>query len=311
MTEAWEIVVASEFDGERVDRFLRHAGRAGSRKALAEQLERGAIRVNGARMKKGDRVRTGDVVSGPASHAGGALPDPELLLEVLYEDAAVVVVNKPAGVPSHPLRPDERGTIASALVTRFPEMAGVGYRPLEPGILHRLDTETSGVMLAARDAGSFRTLTRAHKRGEIDKRYLALCSGWLQAPQRVSAYLAADRRLVRVSDEPIEGSRPIETEFVRAEAHGDMTLVQVRVPFAARHQVRAQLAALGHPIAGDSVYGGPALEGLTRHFLHASEIEFPHPSRSERVRVTAALPADLSAALETAAGASRRTQADG
>jgi 23S rRNA pseudouridine1911/1915/1917 synthase len=306
MTEAWEIVVAAEFDGERIDRFLRHAGRAGSRKALAERLERGAIRVNGARMKKGQRLRAGDVVSGPSSHAGGALPDPEQPLEVLYEDASVVVVNKPAGVPSHPLRLDERGTLASALVTRFPEMAGVGYRPLEPGILHRLDTQTSGVMLAARDASSFRTLSLAHKRGEIDKRYLALCSGRLQAPQRVTAYLAADRRLVRVSDEPIEGSKPIETEFVRAEAYGDMTLVQVRIPFAARHQARAQLAALGHPIAGDASYGGPVLEGLTRHFLHASELEFSHPSRGERVRVTAELPADLRAALETAAASASR-----
>jgi 23S rRNA pseudouridine1911/1915/1917 synthase len=301
MTVAWEIVVASEFDGERVDRFLRHAGRAGSRKALAEQLDRGVIRVNGARMKKGQRLRAGDVVSGPASHIGGALPDPEQPLDVLYEDAWVVVVNKPAGVPSHPLRPDERGTVASALVTRFPEMAGVGYRPLEPGILHRLDTETSGVMLAARDVSSFRALSLAHKRGEIDKRYLALCSGRLQAPQRVSAYLAADRRLVRVSDEPFEGSKPIETELVRADVHGDMTLVQVRVPYAARHQVRAQLAALGHPIAGDAAYGGPELAGLKRHFLHASEIEFPHPNRRERVRVAAELPADLRAALEAAA----------
>jgi 23S rRNA pseudouridine1911/1915/1917 synthase len=301
MTEAWEIVVASEFDGERIDRFLRHSGRAGSRKALAEQLERGLIRANGARMKKGHRVRAGDVVSGPASHTGGALPDLEQSLEVLYEDASVVVVNKPAGVPSHPLRPDERGTIASALVTRFPEMAGVGYRPLEPGILHRLDTDTSGVLLAARDASAFRALSLAHKRGEIDKRYLALCSGRLRAPQTVSAYLAADRRLVRVTDQPIEGSKPIETELVRADAYGDMTLVQVRVPYAARHQVRAQLAALGHPIAGDAAYGGLALAGLTRHFLHASEIEFPHPSRGERVRVTAELPADLRAALEAAA----------
>jgi len=249
-------------------------------------------------MKKGQRLRAGDVVSGPATHTGGALPDPEQPLEVLYEDASVVVVNKPAGVPSHPLRPDERGTIASALVMRFPEMAGVGYRPLEPGILHRLDTETSGVLLAARDVSSFHALSLAHKRGEIDKRYLALCSGRLLAPQVVSAYLAADRRLVRVSDEPIEGSKPIETELVRADAHGDMTLVQVRVPFAARHQVRAQLAALGHPIAGDVAYGGPVLAGLTRHFLHASEIEFPHPSRRERVRVKAELPADLRAALE-------------
>ncbi|HET6336844.1 MAG TPA: RluA family pseudouridine synthase [Polyangiales bacterium] len=300
MAEAWEIVVAAELEGERIDRFLRHAGRAGSRKALTEQLEAGVIRVNGARIKKGHRLRSGDVVSGPALQTGGALPDPEIPLDLLYEDAALVVVNKAAGMPSHPIRAGERGTLASALVARFPEMAGIGYRPLEPGILHRLDTQTSGVLLAARTARAFRELSLAHKRGELDKRYLALCSGQLQAPQRVEAYLAADRKRVRVSDEMIEGSKPIETDIVSAKSYGEMSLVEVRVPFASRHQVRAQLAALGHPIAGDTLYGGVELPGLTRHFLHASEIEFPHPAGRERVHVKAELPADLQAALETA-----------
>jgi 23S rRNA pseudouridine1911/1915/1917 synthase len=296
MTEAWEIVVDADFEGERIDRFLRRVGRAGSRRALAEQLEHGSIRVNGVRTKKGHRLRTGDVVSGPAIREGGALPDPELPLEIAFEDAWIVVVNKPAGIPSHPLRPDERGNIASALVARFPEMAGVGYRPLEPGIVHRLDTQTSGVLLAARDEKSFSRLIAAHGRGQIDKRYLALCSGRLQA-QRAEAYLAADRRRVRVTDAPIEGSKPIETEIVSAQAHGDMTLVEVRVPFAARHQVRAHLAALGHPIAGDALYGGEELPGLERHFLHASSIDLPHPARSDRVRVEAQLPSELRAVL--------------
>jgi 23S rRNA pseudouridine1911/1915/1917 synthase len=302
---AWEIVVAAEFEGERVDRFLRLEGRGGSRKLLRQQLEAGAIRVNGARIAKGQRVHTGDRVTGPPVVEGGAVPDPEAPLEVLYEDAALVVANKPAGMPSHPLRADERGSLASALVARYPEMAKIGYRALEPGILHRLDTETSGVLLAARDRASFEKLSAAHKRGELDKRYLALCSGQLRAPQMIGAYLAADRKRVRVSDVLIEGSKPIETELVRAEPVGPMTLVEVRVPFAARHQVRAQLAALGHPIASDTLYDGEMLPGLNRHFLHASEIEFPHPTRGERVRVKAALPAELLAALETARGLKR------
>jgi 23S rRNA pseudouridine1911/1915/1917 synthase len=297
MTEAWEMVVAAEFEGERIDRFLRRVGHVASRKALAEQLVSGMIRVNGARTKKGQRLREGDRVSGPTARAGdGALPDPDRSLDVLYEDPWLVVVHKPAGIPSHPLRPDERGTIASALVARFPEMAreGVGHRPLEPGILHRLDTDTSGVLLAARDADSFRKLAAAHRRGGIDKRYLALCSGRLQAPQTLHGYLAADRKRVRVSTEMFEAARSVETEVAAAEDAGQgFTLATIRVPFAARHQVRAQLAASGHPIAGDAIYGGPAIEGLTRHFLHASRIEFPHPSRAERVQVDAPLPAEL------------------
>ncbi len=304
MAEAWEIVVAGEFEGERIDRFLRRSGRAGSRSAVSEQLARGSIRVNGARIKKGQRLRAGDRVSGPAAPDGprtAARPDPALALAVLYEDAEVVVVDKPAGIPSHPLRADETGTVASALLARYPEMANVGHRALEPGILHRLDTDTSGALLAARDPSAFRALALAHRRGELDKRYLALCSGRLQAPQRLHAYLRADQRRVRVEAEPFERAHAIETELIRATHHGAFTLVEVRVPFAARHQVRAQLAALGHPIVSDALYGGLALPGLGRHFLHASAIEFPHPSRTEKVRVEAPLPAELVTVLDALA----------
>lgn len=299
MADAWEIVVAAGFEGERIDRFLRRAGRAGSRKALTTLLECGAIRVNGARTKKGQRVQAGDRVTGPTLQLdAGAEPDPNQALDVLYEDERVVVVNKPAGVPSHALRPGERGTLASALVARYPEMVGVGYRPLEPGILHRLDTDTSGALLAARDANTFDALVTAHRNGEFDKRYLALCSGRLRAPQHVHGYLAADRRKVRVEGEPFEAAKAIETEIVSSEAYGNMSLVEVRVPFAARHQVRAQLAALRHPIAGDELYGGETLPGLTRHFLHASVLAFPHPSTGKQLSVEAPLPDELRAVLE-------------
>jgi 23S rRNA pseudouridine1911/1915/1917 synthase len=297
MTEGWEIVVTAEHDGERIDRFLRQAGRSASRAALAEQLARGDIRVNGARLKKGQRLRAGDRVSSArASLPAVAQPDPQPLT-LLHEDAWLVVASKPAGMPSHPLRAEERGTLATALLARYPEMAGVGHSPLEPGILHRLDTDTSGVLLAARDQKTFHALHAAHRRGEFDKRYLALCSGQLQAPQRVYGYLRADRRKVRVDADPFDGAKPIETELLGATPYGDFSLVEVRVPFAARHQVRAQLAALGHPIAGDTLYGGAQLPGLTRHFLHASELAFKHPHTKQLLRVRAELPEELLRAL--------------
>lgn len=296
MTEGWEIVVAAEHDGERIDRFLRQRGLRASRAALAEQLARGDIRVNGARFKKGQRLRAGDRVSGARANLPAlAQPDPQPLA-VLHEDAWLVLANKPAGMPSHPLRADERGTLASALLARYPEMAGVGHSPLEPGILHRLDTDTSGVMLAARDERTFAALHAAHRRGDFDKRYLALCSGELQA-RRVYAYLRADRRKVRVDADPFEGAKAIETEITSVTRHGEFSLVEVRVPFAARHQVRAQLAALGHPIAGDALYGGRELAGLTRHFLHASELAFEHPHSKQVLRIRAELSEDLQRVL--------------
>lgn len=300
MTEAWEIVVTAEHDGERIDRFLRLLGPGASRAALSEQLERGEIRVNGARSKKGQRLHAGDRVSGTrVNRPAVAQPDPQPL-DVLHEDAWLVIANKPPGMPSHPLRAEERGTLASALLARYPEMAGVGHSALEPGILHRLDTDTSGAMLAARDAKTFHSLHAAHRRGEFDKRYLALCSGQLQAPRSVHGYLRADRKRVRVDAEPFEGARPIETEILSAKAQGEFSVVEVRVPFAARHQVRAQLAALGHPIAGDATYGGKQIASLTRHFLHASEIAFEHPHTQRALRVRAPLPADLQRALAEA-----------
>jgi 23S rRNA pseudouridine1911/1915/1917 synthase len=272
---------------------LRRAGQSASRAALAEQLARGDIRVNGARFTKGQRLRAGDRVSGARENVPAvAQPDPQPLA-VLHEDAWLVVANKPAGMPSHPLRADERGTLASALLARYPEMGGVGHSPLEPGILHRLDTDTSGVMLAARDATTFQALHAAHRGGKFDKRYLAFCSGQLQAPRRIYGYLRADRRRVRVEADPFDGAKPIETEILSATAHGEFCLVEVRVPFAARHQVRAQLAALGHPIAADTLYGGAELAGLTRHFLHASQLAFEHPHTQRAIRVRAELPDDL------------------
>jgi 23S rRNA pseudouridine1911/1915/1917 synthase len=306
MTKAEEIVVAAAHEGERLDRFLRQLGLAPSRAALEELLARGAVVVNGRPAKKGLLLRAGDRVTferdalmSGASDASAMRPaaDASLGLTVVYEDAWLVVVDKPAGVPSHALRAGERGTITSALLARYPEMSGVGHRPLEPGIVHRLDTETSGLLIAARDKKTFDLLKELHGRSELDKRYLALCHGSVSAPQRIESYLRADQRRVRVEREPFERARAIHTEVVLSERRAALSLVELRVAFAARHQIRAQLAALGHPLASDSLYGGATLPGLSRHFLHASALRFRHPITGEELHLSAALPADLHAVL--------------
>lgn len=295
------LVVDAAAAGERLDRFVRPRWPEFSRVALAELIAGGAVRVNGRRASKGQLLREGDAIEAhlPASqrpHARQPTADPALPLRVLHEDEWLVVVDKAAGVPSHALRPGERATVASALLARYPEMAGVGHRALEPGLLHRLDTETSGILIAARDAATFARLRRALARGEIDKQYLALCRGRI-APRVEHAFLNAAQRRVRVHREPIDGGRPITTEIVSAAAHGDWSLVRLRVAHAARHQVRAQLAALGHPIAGDALYGGAALPGLTHHFLHASDATLVHPVHGRALQLHAELPEDLAAVL--------------
>jgi 23S rRNA pseudouridine1911/1915/1917 synthase len=194
---------------------------------------------------------------------------------IIYEDQHLVAVDKPAGIPSHALRPGERGTVVSALLARYPELRGVGYRELESGLLHRLDRDTSGVLLAARDQATFDELREAHERGAFEKRYLALVRGRPE-PGVITGYLRADRRTVRVRSEPFVGAKAVALELVRSDAYGKFSLVEVRLSRAARHQVRAQLAARGWPIVGDAQYGGDELPGLGRHFLHASEVRFPH-----------------------------------
>ena len=298
MRERPEIVVADSCAGERLDRYLHQRHPNLSRAALAEAIAAGAVRVNGRRATKGQLLQAGDRVQTALDAVGpGPAPDPDLPLRVLHEDASLVVVDKSAGVPSHALRVGERGTVASALLARYPEMAAVGYRPLEPGLLHRLDTQTSGVLVAVRDAASFASLRAAQARGAVEKRYVALCSGQVQVG-RFKAYLRADQRRVRVQQEAFERAKVIETECVAAAVRGKFSLLSVRLARAGRHQVRAHLAALGHPIAADALYGGESLPGLTRHFLHASEVSLQHPATGERLTFRAELPADLQRVLD-------------
>jgi len=295
--------VAPTESGRRLDVVLvarvEGMSRARARRLAAE----GKIRVNGHLARKGKTVSAGDSVSlaeVPPPTSFAALPDPELALDVLHEDPHFVVISKAAGVPSHPLRADEVGTAASALLARYPEMGWIGYSPREPGIVHRLDTNTTGVLLAARDAETFEALRDTLRRGHIDKRYLALCQGEVAAPAVIEAPIDAhpsDRRRVRAHAKdhayPLASARHARTEIESVEAAGPMSLVRVRARTGARHQVRVHLAFSGHPLAGDPLYGGPMLPGLGHHFLHAESIAFVHPVSGEDVKVVAPLPPSL------------------
>jgi len=225
-------------------------------------------------MAVGERV-TLESLPGPVDFH--AAPDADLALEVLLETDAYVVVDKPAGVPSYPLKEGELGTLAGALVARYPEMRGVGYSKREPGILHRLDTDTSGVMLAARDQDTFDELRRMLEAGEIEKRYLARCTGIVPAPFVIETPIAndpRDRRKVRVCTDPREikrlGAQAARTEVLSSTPAAHGSLIEVRANNARRHQIRVHLASIGHPLLGDPLYGGPPLE---HHLLHASSLQ--------------------------------------
>ena len=269
--------------GQRVDVVLARRVPELSRARAKALIEEGGVRVGGRRVKKSYTVSAGDRVTleslpGPADFY--AAPDPDLALEVLVENESYVVVDKSAGVPSHPLKEGELGTLAGALVARYPEMRDVGYSKREPGILHRLDTDTSGVMLAARDQETFNRLRKQLQAGEIEKRYLARCQGIVPAPIVIETPIANDphdRRKVRACTDPREIKRlraqPARTEVLTSIPAPHGSLVEVRANNARRHQIRAHLASIGHPLLGDPLYGGPSLETPPHHLLHALSIQ--------------------------------------
>jgi 23S rRNA pseudouridine1911/1915/1917 synthase len=304
---AAELEVGEEDSGSRLDVFLVRRVEGMSRAKARRLIEDGEVRVDGRRARKGARVMSGERVSlgelpAPADFA--ALPDPAQTLVVRYEDAHLVVVDKSAGVPTHPLRPHETRTLVGALLVRYPEMAHVGYAQREPGILHRLDNDTSGLVLAARSVQAFDILRIVLQQGRIDKRYLALVEGTVSSSV-IDAPIAphpTDPRRVHACMDPMDRgrakARPARTEILRAERHGRFSLLEISASVAVRHQIRAHLAAVGHPLAGDRLYGGPEVEGLGGHFLHASRLTFDHPLERQRVDVASPLPAPLQAVLD-------------
>lgn len=310
---ATQHTVSAEQAGQRLDRFLVDVTPGLSRARAKAILEAGQVRVDGHRVRKGDPLVEGNVVE-----VSGELPPQDftpvatadVTLTVRYEDADVVVVEKPAGVPTHPLRPDETGTLVNALLARYPEMAAVGFHLREPGLLHRLDTDTTGLLLAARNKAAFEALRAATAEEKLEKRYLALVEGRMAGDGVVEFPLVPHRKDPKRVEAVTEHVRlraavkphPATTRWRVAKEQGEYTLVEVSLTRAFRHQVRAHLAAIGHPLVGDILYRGPAIpadvaQGFARHCLHASEIHFPHPVTGAAVRVVSPLPDDLTALM--------------
>lgn len=264
--------------GKRVERLLIE--RLGCTRNQARALcAQGAVRLDGRRAVKGSRAVLGAELEVDESAESGIAPEPGLALDVRLERADLVVVEKPAGMPTVPLDPGEGGTLVGALIARYPEMLGFGRSSREPGVLHRLDTQTSGLVLAARDAATFARLLAGLRAGALEKRYLAICDATGLDPEgMIDLPLQPDpNRYGRVAVAPIGArySRPSCTRFRVLERGARFALLELSVSRAFRHQIRAHLAAMGHPIAGDGLYGGPVVGELgARHALHASLVAF-------------------------------------
>lgn len=295
---------------------MRH-GWAVSRRAASDLIASGRVRVNGRRYRKGEPIAPGDIVEVIASSVVEAIaPNRDLKIDILFEDLSVIVADKPALMPCHPLRTDGRDTVMNAIVAMHPETAAAGDKPLEGGLVHRLDNGTSGALIIARHADAFVALREALRDGRITRRYLALVAGrvanTIEIAKPIAHHVKNPRRMVVVeaSGRTIEPSgtttstsyrstaRPAFTKVEPLSYQNQFTMVMVMPRTGSRHQIRLHLASIGYPIAGDELYGGPPLAGLVagRFWLHLAELEFESPAGGH-VAAVAPLPLDLEDSL--------------
>jgi len=287
--------------GQRLDAVVRAHVPAASAALVRRAIEEGSIQVQGRAVTKGDRVRAGEriVILRLRETADlRVLPNPALPLDILFRDADLVAVNKPAGMAVHPLRPEETDTLANALVARWPEIAALGDQPLLAGVAHRIDTDTSGLVLAARTAAAFASLRAQFAARQVCKKYVALVAGMIKQDGELTHDLAhhptnrgrmVDARSLRVPERPMHAV----TAYRVLQRVGDYTLLEVTIFTGVTHQIRCQLALIDHPLVGDALYHGPVVPGFSRHFLHAVAISFAHPRTDETMRIEAPLTADL------------------
>jgi 23S rRNA pseudouridine1911/1915/1917 synthase len=288
--------VPPEAAGERLDQFL--AASVGSRAQAQRRIEAGAVTLDGVAARKNDRLRGGETIV--VASVGVAQPesDAELAdIAIVYEDADLLVVEKPAGVVVHPAGPHRGGTLSEALALR----GAAGGEPWRPGIVHRLDRDTSGLLVVAKSEEAHRRLKSALAARRIVREYLALVEG--RPPSRsgtIDAPLGRDRRSrTRMS---IDSDRPraARTHFELERALPSTTLLRVRLETGRTHQIRVHFQAIGHPVCGDRQYGAPDRYGLHRQFLHAARLELAQPFTGAALAFESALPADLERALALA-----------
>lgn len=268
-----------------------------SRRLVRRLIDEGAATLNGRTARKGTTVRPGDRIGLPAIPP--LTPEPGLPVRVLDVDDAVIVLDKPAPMPTLPLDPRERGTVAGFVVGRWPECRHVGGA-LTAGVAHRLDTGTSGILLAARTADAWTALRMAFAARAVRKRYLAVVDG-VPAVQRITAALGHDRHDPRLMTTRDGGTRrwSAETRIDAVEARGRFALVRVTIRTGVTHQVRAHLASVGAPVVGDTLYGGPPHAAMgERIALHASEIRVPPLGDRPARTWTSATPPALAALLD-------------
>ena len=318
--------VAPEQAGERLDRYLASVLPGHSRSQVQRLIEQGHVRVEGREVRANLLIKAGDRIAVVVPAPSPATPEAEdIPLTVLYEDADLIVIDKPAGMVVHPAAGHASGTLVNALLHHVQDLSGVGGE-LRPGIVHRLDKGTSGVMVVAKHDKAHEELARQFHDREVEKEYIALVWGEVMAGRRIDAPIGRDpvnrKKMSAVAarghdrssgarapdSARLRRSREAVTRIVRAEHFGrTLTLAHVAIHTGRTHQIRVHLSAIGHPIVGDPLYGGVhrrvpgdlrAVTHLERPFLHAARLAFTHPVDGRRMEFSSVLPPDLQRVLD-------------
>ncbi len=303
VTRSWKVPAAAGH--LRLDAFARRCVPHLSRQVLVRAIGEGLFSVGGKVGKKGTRLSVGDELTfrGPSSWLASSPPANESLdVPIVYEDEAIVVLDKPAGMPTHGFSGRDEATVANFLAAKRPALIGVGKSRWEAGLLHRLDRETSGLVVAAKTAAAYGDLERQFRRRQVAKSYLALVWGNTAGGGTIDFPLTHDPRDQRRMFAVTAAGRPTKqkswraiTRYRKAAAARGLTLLEIEMATGVTHQIRVHLAALGHALVGDALYGGCTADdfGLKRHFLHAWKLSFAHPAAGGMFSAEAGLPIEL------------------
>ena len=299
----YELPVSAEQAGERLDQFIVAQVPGPSRSQIQRLIKDGQVRVGTREAKPNLQLKAGEMVVVDIPDPSPAAPQPEALpLDVLFEDHDLIVVNKPAGMVVHPAPGHAGGTLVNALLHHVDDLSGVGGE-LRPGIVHRLDRGTSGVMVVAKHDAAHQELSRQFHDREVEKEYVALVWGEVQQGRRIEANIGRDPNDRKKMTAKASRARSAVTRITKARFLRGVSYLHVAIATGRTHQIRVHLSAIGHPIVADSVYGGirrhvaghlRSVLRLERPFLHAMRLAFTHPSEpGRRMEFTAELPQDL------------------
>ena len=307
MTSSRHVVVEPEHDGLRLDNFITALMPDLSRSRVQRLIKDGCVRGPGAAPRASMTVHSGQTFTVEVPEPAAATPAAEALpLRIIHEDPDLVVLDKPPGMVVHPAAGHDSGTLVNALLHHVKDLSGVGGE-LRPGIVHRLDRGTSGVMVVAKNDRAHQELSRQFHDREVEKEYVALVWGVVHAGRRIDVPIGRDPNDRQKMSTRARRARTAVTRVTFARHLKGASLLKVAIATGRTHQIRVHLNAIGHPIVGDPVYGGVhrrvpgnlrAVMRLERPFLHAARLAFTHPSDNRRVTFESPLPPDLASVLD-------------